>query len=301
MTSAHDGGEAGSVLDPEDPKECLLLVGGYSSNARRLRAVVAAVEKRILASPTLADFYDVRFVDLGTRPKSPDSPSAAVARAANELARPRPGAESYYFAFVVVGKSAAAVERVLRDCASDQVVSALPVRLRGVAVVDDRPQGTDTPDATEDRPDIVLSAGGDEDNGELVTQIFRFADKLLAEFALGQEPGLRRERLADMQRASAAALRAAEAAMAPEVSAAGEPSTREEQKQQIPDEAARAKFGDDLVPMPPQPVVLASDAAGGRPGTTAGCPPGRDRLAGYRRRSAIGNPCVDPARPGAAR
>jgi hypothetical protein len=212
MTGVPEASDTESISRAADKMECLLVVGGYDQNARVLGEVVAEARKRVMTSPLLDDFFELRFVDIGSRPEGPGLQAPALARLTHELAHPRDGAARYYFAFVVIDKSAAAVERVLRDCSSDSVLSALPIRFCGVATVDDRRPDGDAPDAAGAEAEIVLPEAGTWGADGLITQILRYAGTLLDDFASGQEPGLPHEGLDDLQRASAAALDAAAAA-----------------------------------------------------------------------------------------
>jgi hypothetical protein len=233
MTSVPDSSDTGSISDTAEKRECLLVVGGYDRNTKLLKAVAEEAQKGVMTSPTLEDFIQVRFVDMGSRPEGPGSQPGALARVAHELVHPRDGAALYYFAFVVIDKSAAVVERVLRDCASDSVMSALPIRFRGLATVEDRPHDGDNPDTAG--AEIMLPEAGQWGPEGLITQVLRYAEALFHDFPSGQEPGLSRERLDELQRTASAALRAAEAAPADASARAGHEGARSGERRPVPD------------------------------------------------------------------
>ena len=61
-----------------DSAKCLMLITGYQGNARLLGQVVTAAQERVLMSPSLGDFFELRWVDLGRRAKSADGIRAGV-------------------------------------------------------------------------------------------------------------------------------------------------------------------------------------------------------------------------------
>jgi hypothetical protein len=63
-----------------------------------------------MMSPTLGDFIEMRFVDLGPRLGQASQHVAAVARIAREFTRPGGGAGGNYFALAIVDWSAVVVK-----------------------------------------------------------------------------------------------------------------------------------------------------------------------------------------------
>lgn len=161
-----------------DTEGCLLLVAGFAGGALGLEAVTADAARRIMASPTLGDFFDVRFADLGPPPvptaddANPAGTSAedvttadsiAADFIADELTRPDASAGRNYFALVIADRSAQAAERLLAVCDAHPVIGRLSLRRRALAI----PGGPDP-----------------------ARELRRYADELLADFASGNEPGL---------------------------------------------------------------------------------------------------------------
>jgi hypothetical protein len=183
---------------PSDPesKGCLLVVAGYADVAQAVEPVAVEAASRILMSPTLGDFVELRFVDIGPRPQQPGQNNAAVALIADELTRPGNGAAQNYFALEVVDRSAAAVEQVLGDCRLNPVVAALPLRCRGVATRDDRQPGAKPAGGMSTSPDVRISQSGRWTRDQLVGELRLYAEDLLNDFATSHEPGLTYDQLA---------------------------------------------------------------------------------------------------------
>jgi len=197
MTSTRDGWGADSGSRAEDSAECLLVVGGYRHNADRLNWAVGTARDQIMMSPTLADFFDLRFVDMGVAPVSPTSNDAGVARLVLELTS-RPGEAARNFsALLVVDQSATTVERVLRDCQGDQVLADLRVKSHGLASKDDRQQVKSGQQAAT--PKIDISPKGKWLLEDLAAEICGYAEALLGEFGSGQERGLPTHRLDELE------------------------------------------------------------------------------------------------------
>lgn len=191
MTSTHDGRGADFGSPAVDSAECLLVVGGYRHNADRLDWAVNEARNQIMMSPTLADFFELRFVDMG--PESPTSSAAGVARLVLELTSRPDEAARNFSALLVVDQSAETVERTLRDCADDQVLADLRVKSRGLASKEDRGHpGTG--------PEIFIATDGKVwQLKDIATEICRYADTLLGDFGSGQERGLTGHRLDELE------------------------------------------------------------------------------------------------------
>jgi len=192
----RDGRDADYYSRAADSAACLLVVGGYQENADILCRVVEGIERRFLLSPSLGDFFEVRFADLGDRP-APDSRRAAeVVKLAVELTSRPDDAARNFSALVLVDQSAAAIDRVLKGCAGDPVLRQLNTRYYGMASKEDRPGHTPGGKMTErgKKPKqgnrISIAPRGRRTVEELVTGIYDFAEELLQEFGSGWKPGV---------------------------------------------------------------------------------------------------------------
>jgi hypothetical protein len=187
--------ESGAWPGQQDSVGCLLVVAGYDDISSALRSVTEEAVSRINVSPDLADFFEVRFVGLGSRPTRDGDRSAAVSRLAAALTQPTGPAARHYFALLAADRSAAVVAQLLRECGTHHVVGRLPIRCRGLASVEDRlpePEKPDQPDdAQESRPaNILVAATGSWRRAGLVHEAQRFASELLPDFTSGTEAGL---------------------------------------------------------------------------------------------------------------
>lgn len=169
--------------------------------------MVAQATERILMSPSLGDFFELRLADMGPLPVHPGDEAAAVARLVLELTS-RPGEAARNFsALVVIDRSAVAVDQVLRGCQGDPVLAALKVRFRGMASRDDRPPATPG-QGQGTGPEIVISPDGTRwSRDDLVSEISRYAEELLAVFGSGREPGLPAARVDQLGAAAESELR----------------------------------------------------------------------------------------------
>jgi hypothetical protein len=195
-----------------DSEGCLLLVASYADVAPVIRGVAEDAASRIMMSPTLGDFIELRFVDLGPRPV-PASPTeaavappetapaqkalhnSAVAVIADALTLPCGGAGRNYFALVVADRSATTAGTVLDGCAADPVIAALPLRCLGLASVDDRLSAPESGLAQE----VTVSPTGSWTSGDLVDELRRYGERLLNDFATGYERGLTAGELSELR------------------------------------------------------------------------------------------------------
>lgn len=229
MSSAAASFDGDPATHGADSAGCLFLVGCYADLARTLSPLVVEAASRIMRSPSLSDFIELRFADIGPRPKRAAERGAAVERIALEFARPRGGAGRNYFAVLIADRSASAVEQVLADCGADPIIGILPMRRRGIATEDDRrPEclprnplpaaregvpagseqilkegggGSDTGDADSSpvaAADVVVLKAGSWGPEDLIAELRRYAEDLLHDFATTSEPGLTCEQLADL-------------------------------------------------------------------------------------------------------
>jgi hypothetical protein len=181
-----------------DSEGCLLVVGGYSYRADLIREVVQQVSKRILALPSLSDFIDVKFVDLGTPPDPGIVPAEAVGRLVRELSRHGGFAARNYFALVIVDRSATAARQVLLACPGDELIAKLPVNYLGIANVDDRGRAERKADI-QSALSLVIAPDGTWDKSDLITELQRHADHLMRDFATSTEKGITTGRFDDLR------------------------------------------------------------------------------------------------------
>ena len=190
MTTLGGGPDPGYGTRASDSALCLLIVGGYEHNAETLDRVVREVRERVLMSPTLGDLFEFRFADLG--PRADDA--VAVARLVREFTSRPADAAHHFSGLIVFDKKASSVQRVLRDCQADGVLSALNIRCRGLAAEEDREPATDS-DAGSQWPDVVVARAGALPFDELVEVVYSYAETLLDEFDSSAQSGLPAERL----------------------------------------------------------------------------------------------------------
>lgn len=205
-----DGGL--SPAHQAESQGCLLIVAAFAEVAGALEPVATDAADRIMISPVLGDFIELRFLDIGPRPQNDAGFAAAAARIAEELTQPGHGAEQNYFALAMADNSAYLVERMLGACAADPVVAALPLRCRGLAAIDDRQPGADRrnpgpgnrqPGASEDQQEpatgtagpatgaaVVIPESGGWVRRELINELRTYAETLLHDFATGHKRGL---------------------------------------------------------------------------------------------------------------
>lgn len=187
---SQSGADADSISVP-DVDGCLVLVVSHLGAAPLVEAVTTEAARRLMMSPMLADFIDLRYMHIGPQPGQGGDLAAVVARVTDHLIQPRPDVGRSFFAVVVMDHSAAAVEAVLTECEASLFLAALPIRLHGIASREDRP----TP-----RPprcvEIVVSPAGAWRREELIDQVRLHADSLFHDFAAGLQPGVTADQLA---------------------------------------------------------------------------------------------------------
>ena len=180
-TDSNDLVGAGSV-------GCLFLVGSYTDTTPSLEPAVARAAQRILMSPTLGDFIELRFIDLGPRPGPHSDRAVAVAQITDELTQPEDGADRKYLALMICDNSAAVVDRIIEDCHANPVVGKLPIRWRGLASKDDLRAGSRATSKPGREWDIAFASAGTWSHDAMVAELRRYADDLLWIFAVGREP-----------------------------------------------------------------------------------------------------------------
>lgn len=167
-----------------DVESCLVLVTSYIGAVSLVESVTDEATGRLMMSPSLGDFIELRYAHIGDQPSLGGQQSAA-ARITDHLLRARPGIGRSYFAVVVMDRSAAAVEAALEDCAASPLLGSLPIRLLGIASREDR-RGARPARAAE----ILVSPTGAWQRPELVAELLRYADALMRDFADGRQSGL---------------------------------------------------------------------------------------------------------------
>jgi hypothetical protein len=191
MTGKQDRWNADYQPRAADSAACLLVVGGYEEYGTALRRAVSGAGERVLMSPALGDFIEVRFCDLGPRPSHAGRGTPEVARLVLELtSRPRDVARNFS-AVLVFDESALVVDHLLQACAADPALRQLNARCLGIAGREDRPKrakgSTRTPD------DIVTARSGKWNIDEFIVEVYALAERLLNDFGSGWQPGVRPE------------------------------------------------------------------------------------------------------------
>ena len=174
-----------------DSEGCLLIAGSYSDIAPPVSSAVAEAATRIMRSPVLGDFIEIRFVDLGSRPRRKRAVNAsAIPRIVGELLRTPAVFDRNYFAFAIIDQSADRAERVLSQLTASPPVPALPIRQRGLAAVDDRKPAKSRQNGDVPAPDDLIQALGSLSLGNLASALRSFAREAMLDFASGHEDGL---------------------------------------------------------------------------------------------------------------
>lgn len=187
-------GPFAAIVD-DDTESCLCLVVGYAKKDGLIARVTAEAERRVMMSPALGDFLQLRYVDLGLRPGQAGDRSRLVRRIVADLMAAQETAGRSHFALVVIAKSAMTVEELLGSCAAEPFLVGLRMRFAGVASSDDRNQGNDVMDITSS------PAGSWRNERELVDALRQRCEELPRYFAARGEPGLTRAELAALRRA----------------------------------------------------------------------------------------------------
>ena len=284
------------MTDDQDPRNgplgqgesraCLLMVASYTDVAGALEPAIASIATRILASPMLGDFLELRFVNAGPRPVLDGTPTV-VPHIVDALTSPEADAAQNYFALVFADQSAAMASRMLQDCRSEPALAGLPVEYRGLAAIDDRPDGAEGPGqavqadgsakagdsaAVADAiADIAVAASGKWTAHDLSDELLRYAEQLFRYFASTHERGVTRDELAqirDSRHAGSPAQSPSEPAddmhdnlldVVPEAPPDSAPGPPEQAAPSLPDRAAPSR----PLPVPAQALPAAE------PGTDA--------------------------------
>jgi hypothetical protein len=178
----------------DDTEGCLCLVVGYAKKDGLIADVTAEVERRIMMSPALSDFLQLRYVDLGPQPGQAGDRYRPVHQVVDDLMAVQDTAGHSHFALIVIAKSAVTIEDLLGSCAVEPFLSRLRMRLAGIASSDDRKEARGS-------VDIVSSPSGSWHNErQLVDALRQRCEELPRYFATRGEPGLTRADFAALQR-----------------------------------------------------------------------------------------------------
>lgn len=165
-----------------DTEGCRLVVASYEAAAPLVSAATADAARRIMMAPALGDFMELRFVDIGPGLGRSNNRSAAARLILEELLAPGDECGRNYFAIAVADRSAAEVELVLTECVNAPFLNTVPVRLHGIASLDDRRSAGEVVSGVP----IAISASGAWSHADLVDELRRHANELLRHFAAGQ-------------------------------------------------------------------------------------------------------------------
>lgn len=186
-----------AALAGDDTEGCLCLVAGYARKDGLIAGVTAETERRVIMSPTLGDFLQLRYVDLGLQPGETGDRSRPVRRIAADLMAARETAGRNHFALIVIAKSAVTIEGLLSSCAAEPFLAGLRMRFAGIVSSDDRPLGNRF-------ADIQSSPTGSWRNErELIDALRQRCEELPRYFAACGEPGLTRAELSALRHAHA--------------------------------------------------------------------------------------------------
>ena len=179
--------EPGNLPQDGDSEGCLCIVASYSDLAPAVGPLVAEAARRIMMSPALGDFIELRFTGIGPRPGPAGTHSdAAAAILVDQLMHPTSGVGRNYFALVITDASATTAEELLNDCAAVPAVASLPILFRGIASTEDRPMTPGTGQAME----MVVPATGSWSQDAFVDGLRNYGEELLRYFATGHKPAL---------------------------------------------------------------------------------------------------------------
>lgn len=173
-----------------DTEGCLIVVAGYDDLAFDLELVTNEAARGIMASPSLGDFFEVCFANLGPRPIALAEDNAAAALIAGKLTHPDTISGLNYFALVVADRSETAAEQLLTDCDAHPIIKQLPLRRRVLAIAD-----SPDPDPEPVGEQVPAPGTAFRNRSDLARELQRYAQELLQAFAAGDEPGLTPDQL----------------------------------------------------------------------------------------------------------
>ena len=257
--------ESADLPPDPDSEGCLCIVASYSDLAPAVGPMAAEAAKRIMMSPALGDFIELRFTDIGSRPEHTgehgDEAMAvltdqAVAVLTDQLIRPASGVGRNFFALVVADTSAATAERLLGDCAAVPAVAGLPIRFRGIASSDDRPLAPGRGHGVE----MVVSPAGSWSREAFVDELRSYGEELLRYFATGHDPGIGRDELDVLRSGNGQeTVTLAEAVAAPDI-LTPQPVTAQPPDPRVPEGGQAAEEAPRKLEQPTRPPEAASRA-----------------------------------------
>jgi hypothetical protein len=189
-------GPSGTLVE-DDTEGCLCLVAGYAKDDGLIARVTAEAERRVMMSPALGDFLQLRYVDLGPRPGAAGDRSRPVRRIVGDLMTLQETAGRSHFALIVIAKSAMTIEGLLGSCSTEPFLAGLRMRVVGIASSDDRKTGDGLADITNS------PAGHWRDERDLTDALHQRCEELPRYFAAHGESGLTRGELAALRHAHA--------------------------------------------------------------------------------------------------
>jgi hypothetical protein len=180
-------------LIDEDTEGCLCLVVGYAKKDGLIARVTAEAERRIMMSPALGDFLQLRYVDLRLPPGEAGDRSRMAHLIVDDLMAVQEMAGRSHFALIVIAKSAKTIEDLLSRCAVEPFLVGLRMRFAGIASSDDRVQANDIMEITSS------PVGSWQNERELVDALRQRCEELPRYFAARGERGLTRAEFAALR------------------------------------------------------------------------------------------------------
>ncbi|MCW2930717.1 MAG: hypothetical protein JWM19_1679 [Actinomycetia bacterium] len=186
-----------AALVDDDTEGCLCLVAGYAKDDGLIARVTAEAERRVMMSPALGDFLQLRYVDLGPQPGQAGDRSRPVRRIVADLMAVKETAGRSHFALIVIAKSAMTIEGLLGSCAAEPFLAGLRMRFVGIASSDDRNQRSGFAGITSS------PTGSWRNERELIDALRQRCEELPRYFAARGEPGLTSGEVAALRHAQA--------------------------------------------------------------------------------------------------
>jgi hypothetical protein len=186
-----------AALADDDTESCLCLVAGYAKQDGLIARVTTEAKRRVMMSPALGDFLQLRYVDLGPQPGEAGDRLRPVRRIVADLTAVQEMAGRSHFALIVIAKSAVTIEGLLSSCAAEPFLAGLRMRFAGIASSDDRKQGNGFADITSSPEESWRN------ERELIDALRHRCEELPRYFAARGELGLTRAEFAALRHAHA--------------------------------------------------------------------------------------------------